>query len=1023
MKLSKSFAGGRQYFCGLLSLFLLGLSVWTARGDGTPATPATQAQVNAGTEPWAYVTPQTLAGSIYAGGPTNGTTAAQVTNIVNSAGGSLTNLNLTIFTNVAQMIAYPGTNSPVYVQSYYGGADQGGRYWGGGYFTYTPTNGFATNFGTVFGSQSPTFFWQRVVGNPNQYDMAWFGVQSCWYNGNWNVVDSTKQVQNCINTAPNTSEILVPQMMIGTSQIIISNRSELTIQGAYHTHGQQSGYLCGFVYDGGVRTNVFIEVYNSGLCSIRGLQLLSCVVTNATTNGVMVQIDVDQFGSPPTTTTDNLFDDIYFNAYQLTNSPQWRGLRFSQTSINNVEGMRVNNCVFSGGSDTTTNQFGTATNNGTAIEMGFSSNQYADQFSHLIWINCSTAIRLGEGGFTLDGAFGEYAASDFSLTNWTSPIILKNVRTESPGYFIQMGEGYASVTVEGASVGYVSSNALPTIQEEQLTGGYPNLILLNNDFGSYAGTPFFNCVPAVNRSLVVSKGNHFSQLFWYQTGFNCLSNVEDVLDEDDQFIGGNNYNVRIPSYGTAAGTNIYTWMSSDVANDLVFSTVSGSSATLGTNGTLTAKAFSGNGASITNLVYGPVVLGTGFTTVTASTNFSSGGQVTYTVNSTGGSGGSATNAVALFNGNATNLTTWSTLTNTPQNTTGLGSGKAIYEIDNSTWTSNSTWAAPVELYQTWQYPLLYGDNEPDVITVWGYNNSPSGSVNTNEANFGMKFESAYQNNAALKQSKLHFDYQTANTPTGTNQSVTLLEFDMPTTFTNAAPTNNANLGVFGSANVDQFNFYDVGHNYNPYSIQVSRGGSQAVVNISGQVSMIPDYTGTGQFNMNLGSVLTFHNPANSLGVYAGLTANIYNNNAFAFYCTSAFPFVFTGQSQFEILNAATSDIGLNMNDLVAGGQTTNHIQVTDTNGVVQFSVDKNFIVNGGFSTTGTYTNAITSTGYTNSLGFDVRLIDLQGTSIYLTNTINGHNIVIGTITVNNDFLILHNNEAIKGTGMTGVIWQ
>ena len=79
-------------------------------------------------------------------------------NVAAVVGGNLTNLNLTTFTNIAQMLAYTGTNSPVYVQSYYGGADAAGRYWGGGYFNYTPTNGFATNFGTVFGSRVPHLF-------------------------------------------------------------------------------------------------------------------------------------------------------------------------------------------------------------------------------------------------------------------------------------------------------------------------------------------------------------------------------------------------------------------------------------------------------------------------------------------------------------------------------------------------------------------------------------------------------------------------------------------------------------------------------------------------------------------------------------------------------------------------------------------------------------------------------------------------------------------------------------------------
>lgn len=69
----------------LLIAFILFPSVWTAWADGTPAVPASQAEVNSGANKVKYVTPATLKNWIGGGtGPTNGTTAAQVTNIVQS---------------------------------------------------------------------------------------------------------------------------------------------------------------------------------------------------------------------------------------------------------------------------------------------------------------------------------------------------------------------------------------------------------------------------------------------------------------------------------------------------------------------------------------------------------------------------------------------------------------------------------------------------------------------------------------------------------------------------------------------------------------------------------------------------------------------------------------------------------------------------------------------------------------------------------------------------------------------------
>ena len=75
------------------------------------------------------------------------------------------------------------------------------------------------------------------------------------------------------------------------------------------------------------------------------------------------------------------------------------------------------------------------------------------------------------------------------------------------------------------------------------------------------------------------------------------------------------------------------------------------------------------------------------------------------------------------------------------------------------------------------------------------------------------------------------------------------------------------------------------------------------------------------------------------------------------------------------------------------------------------------------TSTGTNTFTMGSTGYTNKNPFDVRIFELQGTSITFTNLTSKVGFSIGTISVNNDFLILHTNECVQGTGMTGQIVQ
>ena len=72
---------------------------------------------------------------------------------------------------------------------------------------------------------------------------------------------------------------------------------------------------------------------------------------------------------------------------------------------------------------------------------------------------------------------------------------------------------------------------------------------------------------------------------------------------------------------------------------------------------------------------------------------------------------------------------------------------------------------------------------------------------------------------------------------------------------------------------------------------------------------------------------------------------------------------------------------------------------------------------------GTNQATMTSTGYTNNNTYDVRVFNLQGTTIIFSNSVSKGNAIIGTIAVNNDFLTLHPHEMLYGTGMTGSIIQ
>jgi hypothetical protein len=78
---------------------------------------------------------------------------------------------------------------------------------------------------------------------------------------------------------------------------------------------------------------------------------------------------------------------------------------------------------------------------------------------------------------------------------------------------------------------------------------------------------------------------------------------------------------------------------------------------------------------------------------------------------------------------------------------------------------------------------------------------------------------------------------------------------------------------------------------------------------------------------------------------------------------------------------------------------------------------------GSIGILGTNQATMTSTGYTNNNTYDVRVFNLQGTTIIFSNSVSKGNAIIGTIAVNNDFLTLHPHEMLYGTGMTGSIIQ
>jgi hypothetical protein len=102
---------------------------------------------------------------------------------------------------------------------------------------------------------------------------------------------------------------------------------------------------------------------------------------------------------------------------------------------------------------------------------------------------------------------------------------------------------------------------------------------------------------------------------------------------------------------------------------------------------------------------------------------------------------------------------------------------------------------------------------------------------------------------------------------------------------------------------------------------------------------------------------------------------------------------------------------------------------TTTNISLQMSASGNVTLRGvnvpalSVNTVGTNTFTMLTTGYTNRNAFDVRVFALQGTGITFTNFTSKQGLSLGTLSVANDFLMLHTNEAVFGTSLTGKILQ
>lgn len=132
-----------------LLLALLFLGVWTARADGTPVVAASQAEVNAGVIHTKFVAPDTLKNYTGSLNPTNGATATQVSNIVNSIVATSSSPRAALASNLFSFPKEIYIVAGVYGMAYRQTPTNSGINSAGQFYIANPYNGDGTLWSTV----------------------------------------------------------------------------------------------------------------------------------------------------------------------------------------------------------------------------------------------------------------------------------------------------------------------------------------------------------------------------------------------------------------------------------------------------------------------------------------------------------------------------------------------------------------------------------------------------------------------------------------------------------------------------------------------------------------------------------------------------------------------------------------------------------------------------------------------------------------------------------------------------------
>lgn len=397
---------------------------------------------------------------------------------VSSEAATVANLS---FTNIAEMLASTRTNVTADVDSYYGTNDADGVSIGGGSFKWFPSRS-ATNLGKVFNARRGGQ-WRRKLESPSITRVAWFGVLDSWSEAGSTYFDCSNRVHNAIDSSPNNSLIIFPDMTLSCA-ITISERVGLTLRGEGDRRGARNGFSDGpGIAFSGVTNTPLIKIWNSPYCSIENLALSVNTPINMPTNNASTAIDIDMVQVGGMITTDTKISDVFI--YNRVPNTNFTGIYISRTSLANVEKNYLNGVTIYGGG-AGVNWAENTTNGGIGIRIGSSDNAYECVFEKLDFQGCSVAIRQDNGGLRVRDVYSYMIPLIYELNgrNTTTEIVFDHSELYGQLARIKSNGGVQfSICALNDSPFITTTN--PAIHVWGEKSGVVRLGLLNNKFFAY----------------------------------------------------------------------------------------------------------------------------------------------------------------------------------------------------------------------------------------------------------------------------------------------------------------------------------------------------------------------------------------------------------------------------------------------------------------------------------------------------------------------------------------------------------